>query len=265
MKTKKGNRRSHGRIVRTFSRTALVGAAVVVAYALWWRKNPSACPYALRFFIGLPHPFITRSRLREILAPRPGERVLEVGPGTGYYALHTARWLLPGGALEVLDLQQGMLDHTLGRASRQGITNIVATRGDAQALPHPDGAFDAAYLTVVLGEIPDQHAALRELGRVLKPGGRLVVGEVFPDFHMVPFGALKESAEAAGLTFERRIGGPLGYFAGFRVPLGGTVRRRTRNGTDLLLREPRPGNPQGESLGGWLPDNSPPTTCASLV
>ena len=147
--------------------------------------------------------------------------MLEVGPGTGYYALYTARWLQPGGTLEVLDLQQQMLDHTLGRARRQGITNIVATRGDAQALPYPDGAFDAAYLTVVLGEVPDQHVALRELRRVLKPGGRLVVGEVFPDFHMAPFGALKERAEEVGFAFERRIGGPLGYFASFRAPLRG--------------------------------------------
>src|ERR687894_498583 len=121
MKTRERSRRPDGRSARAVSRTTLVGAAMIIAYALWWRKNPSACPYALRFFVELPHPFITRRRLREILAPRPGGRVLEVGPGTGYYALYTARWLQPGGALEVLDLQQEMLDHTLGRARRQGI------------------------------------------------------------------------------------------------------------------------------------------------
>ncbi|MDP8973107.1 MAG: hypothetical protein M3N45_07975 [Actinomycetota bacterium] len=49
---------------------ALFAGAAVTAYALWWRKNPSACPYGLRFFVELPHPFITRTRLREILAPR---------------------------------------------------------------------------------------------------------------------------------------------------------------------------------------------------
>jgi ubiquinone/menaquinone biosynthesis C-methylase UbiE len=195
----------------------MLGSAAVLGYALWWRKNPSACPYGLRFFVGLPHPLITRGRLREVLDPEPGERILEVGPGTGYYALHTARWLEPGGSLELLDLQQEMLDHVTRRAREGGITNVVPTRGDATALPYPDGSFDAAYLTVVLGEIPDQIAALRELRRVLKPGGRLVVGEVFADFHMVPFGALRERAEEAGLSFERRLGGPLGYFAGFRV------------------------------------------------
>lgn len=194
----------------------LMGAAVL-AYALWWRKNPSACPYALRFFVELPHPFITRARLREVLDPKPGDRVLEVGPGTGYYALHTALWLEPGGTLDILDLQQEMLDHTTSRAREMGISNVVPTRGNAEVLPYPDGTFDAAYLTAVLGEVPDQDRALKELRRVLGPGGRLVVGEVFPDFHMVRFGALKERAEAAGLSFERRLGGPLAYFASFRV------------------------------------------------
>jgi ubiquinone/menaquinone biosynthesis C-methylase UbiE len=206
---------------------ALAGAAVAVAtaYALWWRKNPSACPYSQRFFLEVPHPFITRGRLRELLDPKPGQRVLEVGPGTGYYAVHTVRWLSEGtprgerqGTLDVLDLQQRMLDHTTRRARALGLANVVPARGDARALPYADGTFDAAYLAVVLGEIPDQEAALRELRRVLKPGGRLVVGELFPDPHMVPFGSLLERAETTGLRFERRLGGPLGYFAAFRKP-----------------------------------------------
>ena len=202
-------------VARVLLGVSLAAAAAGLGYAFWWRRNPSACPYGLRFFVELPHPFITRERLREVLAPKPGERVLEVGPGTGYYALDAAGWLGPGGTLDVLDLQGEMLDHVLRRARERSIANVAATQGDAQSLPYPDNSFDAAYLTAVLGEVPDQEQALRELGRVLKPGGRLVVGEVFPDFHMVPFGSLRERAERAGLVFERRLGGPLGYFARF--------------------------------------------------
>lgn len=193
---------------------ALTGAAISGG-VLWWRRNPSACPYGLRFSLEWPHPFITRPRLREILAPESGERVLEVGPGTGYYSLHTARWIEPDGSLDILDIQQEMLDHVINRAYALGISNIVSTLGDAQALPYANGTFDAAYLNVTLGEVPDQEAALREMRRVLKPGGRLVVGEVFLDPHMVPFGTLQTRAEAAGFGFERRVGGPLGYFARF--------------------------------------------------
>ena len=195
----------------------LTGVAAAFGYAFWWRKNPSACPYEQHFFLEMPHPFLTRARLRRILAPRPGERVLEVGPGTGYYTLNVAQQLAPDGTLDILDLQQQMLDHTMRRAREHDITNIVPTQGDAVALPYPDDTFDAAYMTVALGEIPDQNAALRELRRVLRPGGRLVVGEIFGDPHMVAFGSLRARAEAVGLRFEQKLGGRLAYFARFHA------------------------------------------------
>jgi ubiquinone/menaquinone biosynthesis C-methylase UbiE len=193
-------------------RVAPVAAAAIFGAAFWWRRNPSACPYSQRFWVEAPHPFITRARLREVLDPKPGERVLEVGPGTGYYALPVAGWLEPGGRLDVLDVQQEMLDHTLERAGRQGIGNIVPTRADARSLPFPDATFDAAYLITVLGEVPDQGAALRELRRVVKPAGRIVVGELFGDPHMVTHRALRSRAAAAGLQVERKLGGRLWHF-----------------------------------------------------
>ena len=131
----------------------------MLAVALWWRRNPSACPYGQRFWIETPHPFITRARLRTALAAQPGERVLEVGPGTGYYTLDVADWISPGGTVDIFDLQQEMLDHTLRRAKERGITNITAARGDARELPYPSENLDAAFLVAVLGEIPDQEAA----------------------------------------------------------------------------------------------------------
>ena len=101
------------------------------------------------------------------------------------------------------------------RAAERGLANVTPTQGDARQLPYPDASFDAAYLTAVLGEIPDQDAALRELARVLKPGGRRVVGELFGDPHGVSPKPLRRRAEAAGLSFTRRSGTPLGYFAAF--------------------------------------------------
>jgi ubiquinone/menaquinone biosynthesis C-methylase UbiE len=191
---------------------ALLAGGGVLGAALWWRTHPSACPYSQRFWVEAPHPFITRARLREILEPRPGERLLEVGPGTGYYSLPVAEWLAPGGTLDVVDIQQEMLDHTMGRAGEHGIANIRPTLADARELPFEDGSFDGAYLVTVLGEIPDQGTALRELRRVVRPGGRIVVGELFGDPHMVTHSALARTAGEAGLRAERKLGGPLWHY-----------------------------------------------------
>ena len=194
-------------------RLLLLATAVVVGVSYWWRKNPSACPYSQRFWVEAPHPLITRERLREILAPAAGERVLEVGPGTGYYTLDLAGWVAPDGEVEIFDIQQEMLDHTMRRAAERGLANVHPTQGDAQSLPYEDGSFDAAILTTVLGEVPDQEAALREVARVLKPSGRLIVGELFGDPHMVTLGSLERRAGDAGLRLEDTSGPKLGYFA----------------------------------------------------
>jgi protein-L-isoaspartate O-methyltransferase len=204
--------------MRASAGAGLAAAGAVLAGALWWRRNPSACPYGQRFWVEAPHPFITRARLRDVLAPQPGERVLEIGPGTGYYTLDAAAWVSPGGSVDIVDVQQEMLDHTMRRAGERGVSNIEPALGDARRLPYPEGRFDAAYLVAVLGEIPDQAAALRELARVLAPGGRLVVGELFGDPHWVSPARLRARAEDAGLAFACRSGTPLGYFARFERP-----------------------------------------------
>lgn len=187
----------------------------VLSAAYWWRKNPSACPYGQRFWVQPPHPFITRARLKEALAPKPGERILEVGPGTGYYSLGAASWIEPNGQLDIFDLQQKMLDHTMRRAGKRRITNITPTQGDARTLPYANDTFDAAYLITVLGEIPDQDAAVRELARVLRPGGRLVVGELFGDPHWVSPSALRHRGQQAGLREVGRLGRLLGHYMAF--------------------------------------------------
>lgn len=200
----------------------LAGAATLGA-ALWWRKNPSACPYGQRFWVEAPHPVITRDRLREVLRPEAGERTLEIGPGTGYYTYALARWTggeegdggatTAKGVVEIFDLQQEFLDHVMRGAEERGIDNIVPTQGDATRLPYEDASVDAVVLTAVLGETPDPGAALREIRRVLKPDGRLVVGELFGDPHFTTLASLKRQTPEAGLTYESHSGNKLAYFA----------------------------------------------------
>ncbi len=195
--------------------SGLVAVGAIIAARTWSRKYPGPMPYAIRCLLYLsPH---APQHLRKILRPRAGEHILEIGPGLGHHALAVAPSLAPEGALDVLDLQQEMLDAVMRRAVAAGVTNIVAKRADAQKLPYSDASFDAAYLSAVLGEIPDQAAAIRELRRVLKPDGRLVIAEVFLDPDYVPLSRLCEEAGSAGFVFEEKLGPSFAYFARFRA------------------------------------------------
>ena len=204
-------------MVRIRSALGGFGLAGLAGAALYWRKNPPACPYGARAFLSLPRPIITTQRLIEILAPVPGERLLEVGPGTGYYTVDVARELTPNGALEAFDIQPKMLVHTMSRTQRAGLKNIAPRHGDARMLPYANDHFDGAFLVTVLGEIPMQDQALAELHRVVRHDGRVVVGELFGDPHMVGYSRLVARAVRLDLQPDARVGGRLGYFARFRV------------------------------------------------
>ena len=68
-------------------------------------------------------------------APRAGERVLEIGPGVGYYTLDMAEWVGPEGKIEIFDLQQEFLDHVGKRAAERGLTNITPPRATPRPSP----------------------------------------------------------------------------------------------------------------------------------
>lgn len=217
---------------------AVCAAGFWMAARLWNRQSPVPMPHFMRWILLVPRGPHSPRRLKAILKPRRGERILEIGPGIGVHALPIATSLLPGGILDALDVQPEMLEDLRRRAARAGIENIVAKHGDACALPYSDHTFDAAYLITALGEIPDEAAALRELRRVLKPSGRLVIGEVFIDPDFVLLSTLKHQAANAGMVFERTAGPTFAYFALFRpapVPVAvdtSAVRPQSTHGNE---------------------------------
>ena len=107
------------------------------AAAAWWYTDSAPYPYAQRGILDLPLPFLTNRRLDALLGIRPGERVLEIGPGTGLQALHVAGLLGGEGRLDVIDVQGEMLEHVMRRARAAGITSITAAQADARQLRSP--------------------------------------------------------------------------------------------------------------------------------
>lgn len=152
---------------------------------------------------------------RQTLAGLAG-RVVEVGAGNGrnfgFY---------PAAVQEVVAVEpERHLRELALAAARDAPVAVQILDALAGELPFEDASFDAAYLVTVLGEVPDQSAAMRELARVLRPGGRLVVGELMGDPHYVGIKSMRLRAAAAGLDFESKVGNRLGFFARFRKPGG---------------------------------------------
>ena len=194
---------------------SLVGGVSALAGQYWSRRYPGPMSYALFWILYFPRPFHSSRRLQQILDPRPGERVLEIGPGIGLNALPIANALGPDGVLDVLDVQEKMIIHLERRAARAGVTNIVATQADAKQLPYADDSFDGVYLVTTLGEISDKDAALREIHRILKPSGRVIIGEFFLDPDFQTLGETRERLQRAEFTFKRKTGLAWSYLARF--------------------------------------------------
>ena len=111
-----------------------------------------------------------RERMRELLAPEPGERALSVGAGPGFEPAELSRRVAPGGSVTTVDLSRSML-----AATRRREPGVRVCQGSAEELPLADDAVDTALAVQVFEYLRDVESAAAELQRVLRPGGRAVV------------------------------------------------------------------------------------------
>lgn len=109
---------------------------------------------------------------------RPGDRVVDAGAGSGVDSLVAARLVGDAGRVIGVDMTAAMLDRARRAAVQAGMTNVEFREGLLEALPVEDGWADVIISNGVLNLVPDKAAALREMGRVLRPGGRLQLADI---------------------------------------------------------------------------------------
>jgi ubiquinone/menaquinone biosynthesis C-methylase UbiE len=145
------------------------------------------------------------------IALRPGQRLLDVACGTGVVARHAAPILGPAGSIVGVDLNSDMLAVAQARAAGGG-ASIEWRQGDAASLPCPEADFDVVLCQQGLQFFPDRARALREMRRVLRPGG-LVGLSVWCAVQHSPFHlALAEAlARHVGTDVARRFQGPFSF------------------------------------------------------
>ncbi|MDE3231605.1 MAG: methyltransferase domain-containing protein [Chloroflexota bacterium] len=126
---------------------------------------------SLESFAGTGNPF-------SLGALESGQRVVDVGCGAGFDSLIAAYMVGPQGQVIGVDMTLAMLEKARLSATVAGLTNVEFREGYAEALPAPEGWADVVISNGALNLMPDKVAALAEMARVLKPGGRLQIGDI---------------------------------------------------------------------------------------
>lgn len=134
----------------------------------WLVDLPESC---IESFAGTGNPF-------SLGALNSGEKIVDIGSGAGFDSLIAARMVSPAGQVVGIDMTPAMIEKAKSAADEAGISNVEFRHGYAETLPIQDGWADVVISNGVLNLVPDKPTALQEMARVLKPGGRLQIGDI---------------------------------------------------------------------------------------
>jgi len=119
---------------------------------------------------------VVNQKLCETVAAKPGEHLLEVGSGSGILCRMLAPQLQPGGRMVGVDISPEMTTEARKYALTDGINSeLTYETCEAESLPYPKASFDAAIAARLLLHVADPDMVIREMKRVVKPGGRIIV------------------------------------------------------------------------------------------
>ena len=203
----------------------IVGLGLIgIVWRLFSRRQELPCPSWLSWMVEMDNPFTEVNRARTIvglLEVFPGMKALDAGCGPGRLTWPLAEAVGQGGEVTALDIQEGMLARVREKVEAKGLENVHFIRAGLGEGKLPQVYFDRAVLVTVLGEIPGQLAALKEIQGALKPGGILSVTEVIFDPHFQRHETVSRLAQAAGFEEKDFYGKKLAYTMHFRKPVIG--------------------------------------------
>jgi SAM-dependent methyltransferase len=128
-------------------------------------------PAVVESFAGVGNPFAA-----DVI--RPGDVVLDIGSGSGTDLLIAALTVGPGGRTIGLDMTQAMRDKAAANGRAMGLDNVEVVDGNAESIPLPDESVDVVTSNGVINLVPDKTAVVREIHRVLRPGGRVQIADI---------------------------------------------------------------------------------------
>ncbi len=186
------------------------------------RRYSLPCPTWLGWLVELDNPFTTINRAATIvqhLELAQGMSVVDVGCGPGRVTIPVACAVGQTGEVVALDIQAGMLQQTHEKARAANLTNITFLESGIGEKKLRHNKFDRALLVTVLGEIPNQEAALKEIFDVLKPGGMLSVTEIIFDPHFQRRSTVRKLAGAVGFREKKTFGSCIAYTLNLEKPV----------------------------------------------